>query len=133
MKCVVQIRFNAAKRLLHIKGPCNVLHGYCHTVEVAVESDKNANMVVDFYTLEAALQKWVDAHWEHNVLLHKDDTTLGSAIAENTGQTVFYCDEDPTCEYIATYVKQQVMPHLFPELHVAYVRVYDRDNAWVEA
>lgn len=133
LSCTVKFEFNAAKRLMDLPGPCQRLHGYRHGVEITLASGKNEGIVADFYAVRTTFQQWLDAHFEHQVILNARDKKLGDAIASVTGQTIYYLPHDPTAEMIALHVKELICPQLFPELTCLRVRIYDTENQWVEA
>lgn len=133
MRATVAVSFSAAKRLRDYAGKCAQLHGYQHRIEATFENaDANAAMVVDFYQAKAALQQWVDAHWDHTVILPEADRALGDAIAAYTGQVIFYLPADPTAENLAAHVMHHVCPKILPQVRCVSLRLYDTADAWVE-
>ncbi|MCP5361479.1 MAG: 6-carboxytetrahydropterin synthase [Hyphomicrobiales bacterium] len=128
--------FNAAKRLMDYSGKCARLHGYRHVVEATFipAREQDTTMVADFYRLKALLGDWLEAHWDHNVILNASDVALGTAIAELAGQEIFYLPTDPTAEAMAAYLLHSVFPGLFaPEgVQCIRVRLYDDSESFVE-
>jgi len=131
--CTVSVAFNGAKRLTQFQGACNQLHGYQHWVEVSLQGDLVDNKVIDFNEMKDKLATWLDDHWDHTVILHEDDKILGEAIAKKTGQIIYYTPSDPTAEYMAGFIKYELCPTLFPNVSCIKVRLFDTEDAWVEA
>ena len=133
LTCTISISFSAAKRLRGVSGKCNWLHGYRHTIEATfVSADATAGLVADFYQLERALGAWVDANWDHTILLHESDRELGAAISAITGQGVYYLRHDPIAEYLAQHLLHEVIPEIISDVRCAKIRLYDTPHHYVE-
>lgn len=133
--CSIRLEFDAAKRLLDLKGPCQHVHGYHHVIEAKFASvGKSGNLVMDYVKLQEILGGWIEKNWAHNLILNKRDKALGKVIEGHTGQRVFYTDEDPSGEYLAEYLGNQVCKKLFKTHKVKCIklRLYDSENAWAQ-
>ncbi len=144
MSCTVTTRFSAAKRLLHWQGKCHQLHGYQHRVEASfavvqagdseceeVAKSNQQSLVADFYVLKEKLNQWLEANWDHTVILHQDDAALAAAIETTTGQKIFRLPQDPTAEAMAQHLKH-VCDGFLPGVRCTSLRLYDDETAWVE-
>lgn len=130
--CTIKLEFSIAKRLVDFGGKCNQLHGYTNAVEVTFTNDKEEDKVADFYDLKETLGTWIDAHWDHNVILNETDRPLGNVIEDLTGQTVYYLPHDPTAENMARHLKDVICPELFSDVRCTHIRLYDNPTAFVE-
>jgi 6-pyruvoyltetrahydropterin/6-carboxytetrahydropterin synthase len=128
----VSFEFSAAKRLTKYEGKCAFLHGYRHKLEVSFSGALKNGIVVDFYEVKEKISNWLNANWDHNVLLNKSDKKLGSVIENYTGQKIYYLNDDPTAENLSEYFKEKICKKLFPKLKITKVKLFDDANASVE-
>jgi len=99
-----RFRFEAAHRLPDHKGKCRYYHGHTYTVEVRLAADTldEGGMVVDFGVLKEKVGTWVDANWDHAMLLRRNDP-LGEWLILHS-MKVFLFDESPTAEIMASHL-----------------------------
>ncbi len=116
--CTKKIEFDAAHRIIGHDGGCQMVHGHRYAVEFTFASaDLNPmGMVIDFKEIKNRFKHWIDTNWDHNIILHKDDKSLGDMIQGYTGQKVFYLDYNPTSENIAYYLFNFVLKEVFKDL-----------------
>lgn len=72
------LSFDAGHRLLAHPGKCSSLHGHRYTAEITVTAaslDK-LGMVIDFGKVKELVGGWIDANWDHTMILHMDDPLL---------------------------------------------------------
>lgn len=134
--CTRRIEFDAAHRVMEHESKCKHLHGHRYALEVsfaAPDLDK-LGRVVDFGVIKEKLGAWIDTHWDHATILYDKDKPLGEAIAQKTGQTVFYLANNPTAEHMAEYILREICPKLFKGLGIecTRVRLYETPNCYVE-
>lgn len=94
-----------------------MVHGHRYAVDF-IFSSKELNlmgMVIDFKEIKQRFKTWLDKHWDHNIILHKDDKALGDMIGSYTGQKVFYLDYNPTSENMAYYLFSIVVKEVFAD------------------
>ncbi len=118
ISCTKRIEFDAAHRIVGHSGGCQMVHGHRYAVELTFSS-KEVNpmgMVIDFKEIKARFKGWIDTHWDHNIILNKEDKALGDMIQSYTGQRVFYLDYNPTSENIAFYLFDVVLKEVFEDL-----------------
>ncbi len=135
ISCTVKIEFSAAKRLMNYDGKCNNIHGYTHIIEATFinQASQTSSMVMDFYEIKNILGNWIDKKLDHNLILNKSDKILGDVIENLTGQTIFYLDYDPTAENIASYIKNEICPAIFPKnIICTRIKLYDNPSNYVE-
>lgn len=114
--------FEAAHRLLNHPGKCRHLHGHSYKAIITLESeqlDKNG-MVMDFADVKKRIGEWIDAQWDHNIVLHNDDplaklwydagNTSIPQLGADQSQAIFQnkmpymLSDNPTAEIMAKYL-----------------------------
>ena len=134
--CTRRIEFDAAHRILNHESKCKMLHGHRYTLEATFEAKKldNLGRVIDFGVIREVLGSWIDENFDHNTILSKKDKKLGEKIAEETGQKIFYLDENPTAENIAAFLLKEICPKLFVKKNVkcTKIKLYETPNCYVE-
>lgn len=135
--CTRRVHFDAAHRVKDHESKCKMLHGHRYVVEVTFEAEKldDLGRVIDFGSVYKLLGDWIDTYWDHNILLWDKDKSLGNAVAEETGQKVFYLPYNPTAENIALYLLEEVCPKLFEDdkAGCVAVRVNETPNCFADA
>jgi 6-pyruvoyltetrahydropterin/6-carboxytetrahydropterin synthase len=118
ISCTKRIEFDAAHRIVGHSGGCQMVHGHRYAVELTFSSKEvdPMGMIIDFKEIKARFKGWIDTHWDHNIILNKEDKTLGDMIQSYTGQKVFYLDYNPTSENIAFYLFDVVLKEVFEDL-----------------
>ena len=116
------IDFPYGHRLLRYEGPCGRLHGHNGRAEIVVAStDLDArSMVADFSTIGSAAREFIEKHFDHNVLLHRDDPLV--EVLRKHDQSVFVMEADPTAEAIARLIFDHVSGKGLP---VCEVRLWE--------
>ncbi len=158
-----KLEFDAAHRVLLHESKCKHLHGHRYTLEVTVSAAQLDALarVVDFGVLKTILGGWVDANWDHNILLNSLDPFLTLAAKLETQWTLANLGEadtdtetspivqifgankrpylfdqlNPTAETIAAVFLQiasELLAHM-PQLRVEQIRVYETPNCWADA
>ncbi len=134
--CTRRIEFDAAHRILNHESKCKMLHGHRYALEATFEAKKldNLGRVIDFGVIREVLGSWIDENFDHNTILSKKDKKLGEKIAEETGQKIFYLDENPTAENIAAFLLKEICPKLFVKKNVkcTKIKLYETPNCYVE-
>ena len=132
--CCVKIEFDAAHRVIGHSGKCVNLHGHRYVLEVTAQADEldSLGMVVDFGTLKGEIKKWIDAHFDHNVILSEEDREMGGAISNITKQNIYYLPYSPTAENISYYLKDKVFPNIFEqkEFVITQVKLQETASCW---
>jgi len=108
----IEIRFDAAHRLLNYAGKCHNLHGHSYVAIIGVAKEKlvECGFVVDFGYLKKYVKGWIDEHWDHASILNSGDplvralqsmkaVALGEAPQD--GLRIFVMNGDPTAERMA--------------------------------
>lgn len=94
------LTFSYGHRIRGHEGPCAHLHGHNARVEVECTGPLDAlGMVVDFGEIRRVLETWIDANWDHRMILERGDP-MARVLAER-GEPVHELDVPPTAENLA--------------------------------
>lgn len=121
----VELTFDAAHRLLGYPGKCASAHGHTFRAEVVIATHAldALGLTLDFRDLKAGLKEWVDAHWDHAVLLNDRDTALiGALRAVPECKVYLFHGVNPSTEVIART--------LFDEARRRFGGVVQRVRVW---
>lgn len=145
-----RFEFDAAHRVLGHEGKCRHLHGhrYAALVTARAEALDNLGRVVDFGVLKSLLGTWIDAHLDHNILLHPDDPLAclwrqlscgdrGDLLPVFGGRKPYFMTArgNPTAENIAQLlydVASDLLGEAGTGLQVVRVRVYETPNCYAD-
>jgi 6-pyruvoyltetrahydropterin/6-carboxytetrahydropterin synthase len=134
--CTRRIEFDSAHRILNHESKCKFLHGHRYALEASFVANKldNLGRVIDFGIIRDLLGSWVDEHLDHNTILCRKDENLGEKITAETGQKIYYLEENPTAENIAKHILEEICPKLFAEKNVKCVaiKLYETPNCSVD-
>lgn len=134
--CTRRLEFDAAHRILNHESKCKFLHGHRYALEASFVADglDNLGRVIDFGIIRELLGAWVDEHLDHNTILCLQDENLGEKITAETGQKIYYLDENPTAENIAKHILEEICPKLFADKKVKCVaiKLYETPNCSVD-
>ena len=91
LRCTRRISFDAAHRVMEHESHCKYLHGHRYELEASFEADAldKLGRVIDFGVVHDRLGEWVNNNWDHNCILHTEDTALGDMVAKETKQEIF--------------------------------------------
>src|SRR5690606_41745193 len=105
-------------RLLDYDGNCRHLHGHNGKAVIVLEAEglDHRGMLVDFGDIKRHVQRWIDDHLDHNMLLRRDDPVLPLLVEQ--GERVFVMDENPTAENIARMIYRQARDAGLPVVEV---------------
>jgi len=94
------LTFSYGHRIRGHEGLCAHLHGHNARVEVECKGPLDAlGMVVDFGEIRRVLETWIDANWDHRMILEQGDP-MARVLAER-GEPVHELDAPPTAENLA--------------------------------
>ena len=134
--CTRRIEFDTAHRILNHESKCKMLHGHRYALEASFAADDldNLGRVIDFGEVRQILGSWIDENFDHNTILSQYDKKLGEKITAETGQKIFYLNENPTAENIAKFLLKEICPKLFAGKNVkcTALKLYETPNCYVE-
>lgn len=103
-RVTTEIDFSYGHRLLDYDGKCAHPHGHNGRVQIELESDAldGADMAVDFTVVKHGVQKWVNEHIDHKMILRQDDPLLTPL--HDLGEPVYVMERNPTAESLAELI-----------------------------
>ena len=134
---VRRIPFCAGHRISEHESKCRDLHGHNFVAFFHAEAPAGLDpqgRVIDFGVLKARLGGWIDAHWDHGMILWERDHAAISAVRALEGQKVFLLRVNPTAENLATVLLNDVAPQVLAGTGVAVTRVvlWETENCYAE-
>lgn len=83
-KITRRFEFDMGHRVHGHESKCAYLHGhrYCVNVTCTAPSLDAIGRVIDFSVIKSAVGTWIDANWDHNVMLHEDDPLLHAYVPD---------------------------------------------------
>ena len=137
IECTRRIRFCAGHRVWKHESKCAWLHGHNYVAFFHAAADEldELGRVIDFSVLAERLGGWVDEHWDHGFILHREDEEAKAAVEKVAGQRLFLLDANPTAEYLADYLLRQVAPEALAGTGVQVVKVvlWESESSFAEA
>lgn len=91
-------------RLLNYTGPCHNLHGHSGHADITLAVDQldERGLSVDFFDIKKAVGTWIDAEFDHKMLLEKGDPVAD--LLKGEGHVIRELDCAPTAENIARLI-----------------------------
>lgn len=124
--CTRRIEFCAGHRVVGHEGKCRNWHGHNYVLEVtarAKQSLDSVGRVIDFSVLKDRVKGWIDANWDHGMILWNKDVELLAVSRKVTGDMKTYAlPTNPTAENMAAYLMREVFPRLFADTRVDIVK-----------
>ena len=121
------IHFCYGHRLLKYAGKCRHLHGHNGAVEIELSSKTldRIGMVRDFTEIKDAIQRWINEHLDHKMILSKDDPAL--AALRKLKEPLYVIGANPTAEQIAKLIFEETKRQGFP---VSAVRLWETGSSF---
>lgn len=120
-----RFEWDAAHRVMGHTGKCQHLHGHRYAAEVTVTASvlDGLGMVVDFSVLKEKVGWYIDAEWDHNVMLNGLDPLNGFLRLEKGREPYRFEDgENPTAETIARKLFR-IAEHVLAPFNIKVVEV----------
>jgi len=114
---------------------CQHLHGHNYVAFITAEARNldTLGRVIDFGVLKQVVGAWVDAAWDHGMILWKDDTEAIAAVESLPNQPkLFLLPENPTAENMAAFLKQKAQFLLSGRVEVTKVVLWETENCYAE-
>lgn len=115
-----EIDFCYGHRLLDYDGKCKNLHGHNAKVLITLEANSldGRGMVLDFADIKRVIQKWIDDHLDHRMILRHDDPVVATLV--QMGEPLMLIDENPTAENLAKLIADYGRDQGFPVVEVRF-------------
>ncbi|MBF0313468.1 MAG: 6-carboxytetrahydropterin synthase [Oligoflexia bacterium] len=131
--CARAMHFCYGHRVMGHKGKCVNLHGHNGEVWIYVtrmhqqQGLDELGMVIDFSLLKERIGAWIDAHWDHTMILNKNDQETILALEklplDARQRPPFLLEGNPTAENLAKYLLWSVCPRVLQGLGVVVFKV----------
>lgn len=135
-QCTRRIQFCAGHRVWRHETKCAHLHGHNYVAYFHAEGTEldELGRVIDFGVLKERLGGWIDEHWDHGFILHREDEEAVRLVGALPGQKLFLLDGNPTAENIALHLLEEVAPRVLADTGVEVVEVvlWETENCSVE-
>ena len=133
-----ELQFDAGHRIHGHESKCAFYHGHRYVAEVTVCAPEQDGLgrIVDFSVIKANVGAWIDAKWDHNMILHPDDPMLQTNLFPDKRPYVMpRWAANPTAENMAKLLFKQA-EHLLGSnlvgLRISHVRLYETPNCWAD-
>jgi 6-pyruvoyltetrahydropterin/6-carboxytetrahydropterin synthase len=122
-----EIHFCYGHRLLNYDGKCRNLHGHNGKAVITLESTQldALGMVVDFSHMKRVVSTWIDATFDHKMILHRDDPILPEL--HRLGEAVEIVEVNPTAENLAKLIFDYAASQRLP---VVEVTLWETENSF---
>ena len=113
-----RVDFCYGHRLLDYDGICRHLHGHNAVAEIELRTEllDSRDMVCDFGDIKRVVKGWIDATFDHKMILRRDDP-IAEAL-QQLGEPVVLLDTNPTVERIARLIFDHASQEGFPVVRV---------------
>lgn len=132
-----RIKFCAGHRLYGHGGKCEHFHGHNYVADFFVQGDEQDSVgrVIDFSDLKKRVKGWIDEHWDHSFLIHKDDENARKALEMVEPCRFFVMPYNPTAENMAKYLLEEMSPIALADsgARATQVRIWETEEAFAEA
>jgi 6-pyruvoyltetrahydropterin/6-carboxytetrahydropterin synthase len=137
-----KFEFDAGHRIMNHESKCRHLHGHRYVALVTVRSPEldSLGRVIDFGEVKEVIGEWIDAFWDHRMLLHPDDhwAERFDAYEQGEGLYLLRCFDtstplNPTAENMAKVLFQVVHDLMNPRgIDAVRVVLYETPNCYAE-
>lgn len=135
--CSRRIQFCCGHRIWGHENKCAHFHGHNYVAMFHATGPRldELGRVIDFSVLKSRLGGWIEEHWDHGFLLHRDDMEGQEALSRIPGQKLFLMDRNPTVENMALYLLDEMAPTQLADLddvEVVKVTLWETENCFAE-
>jgi len=127
------VEWDAGHRVYKHEGKCAHVHGHRYRAEITAQAElDDIGRVIDFGVLKERVGAWIQAHWDHGMLLASNDP-----LVETWGQLDhkhFIMSSNPTAENIAAFIGEQMAPECLhgTGVQIVAVRVWETPNCYAD-
>ena len=119
------------------KGHCSYVHGYGRYVRLTFEASKldERGWVMDFGDLKD-VKKWIEAEWDHRVLIASDDPLLQQlkeleshgGILLNVLPDGYYPGIEESCRYLYDMLSPMIQKKTNNRVEITRVEIWEHEN-----
>jgi 6-pyruvoyltetrahydropterin/6-carboxytetrahydropterin synthase len=138
-KAVRRIQFCSGHRVFRHESKCANFHGHNYVAFFHAEAKNgldSVGRVIDFSELKTKLGGWIDVHWDHTMVLFKDDLDAVKSTQNLSGSNkpIYLLDSNPTAENMAHHLLFDIAPKLFQDSDIEIVKVvlFETENCFAE-
>lgn len=142
ISCTRRLQWCAGHRVYGHENKCGHLHGHNYVGYFTAEADEldDKGRVIDFSVLKLEIGAWIDYHWDHGFLYHKNDFAVENILdtfeaSNGDNQKAYALPYNPTAENIAKYLIELICPSLFKDYPITITKVviHETENCVAEA
>jgi len=129
-----KLEFDAGHRLMNHESKCAHCHGHRYVAEITVEANTldDVGRVVDFSVIKRELGAWIDAHWDHAMVINERDYDLLDYL-KNTEQRHYLMTTNPTAENMAQHLMIEGQKLLSDYgIMITKIRLWETPNCYAE-
>lgn len=133
--CVRIIKFDAGHRVVNHESKCRTLHGHEYKAEIYASADEldSLGRVIDFSVIKNVVGSWVDAHWDHNMIIWENDPNLVLLNQCDGLKLPYITTFNPTAENLAAFLLTIANDLLEKTgVKVTKIRLWETSNCYVE-
>lgn len=139
ISAVRKIQFCYGHRVFKHESKCASLHGHNGVVYIHASAPQGLDRlgrVIDFSLLKDTVGNWIENHWDHRMILCKDDTLMVDFLSKIEGnKTPYVLETNPTAENLAKFILDDLSPELLYGKGVIVHKVvfWETENCYAEA
>lgn len=138
VSAVRRLQFCAGHRVHRHESKCRHMHGHNYVVFFHAESESGLDAlgrVIDFGVLKERLMPWIDANWDHGMIVWREDAEAIAAVRTLGDSKLFLLPTNPTAENMALHLLHEVAPRVLDGTGVTVKKVvlWETENCYAEA
>jgi 6-pyruvoyltetrahydropterin/6-carboxytetrahydropterin synthase len=139
ISAVRKIHFCYGHRVMGHENKCGSLHGHNGILWIharPLKSLDSIGRVVDFSVIKNVIGAWVDEHWDHTMIIFREDkTTIELLNLAPSFKSIFILNQNPTAENMAQFLLKEICPVLLADKNILVHKIvfYETENCFVEA
>ena len=133
-----KIHFCYGHRVMNHESKCSTLHGHNGVIWIhatPINGLDSIGRVIDFSILKSIIGGWVDEHWDHTMIIFKDDLkTIDLLNQAPSYKSIFVLEKNPTAENLAEHLLWKVCPQLLKGKGIIVHKIvfWETENCFVE-
>jgi 6-pyruvoyltetrahydropterin/6-carboxytetrahydropterin synthase len=130
------LQYAIGHRVFRHEGKCAQLHGHNYVFFLTAEAPKldSVGRVIDFGVLKERFGSWLELHWDHGMVLWREDEEAIAAVRMVSGYKLALLPYNPTAENLARFLLETVGPSVLKDsgVRLTKVIVYETENCIAE-